>query len=548
MPNYGLVINSKFKPFSYQEMLAPVNDSTVAHQALENAYNELEVKAGILDNILRQSATAYNEDDALYQQYTQYMNDLNSVAEALSKEGLSPQSRSQALQLNKRFSTDIIPIQESITRKNAMDKIQLEMLAKDPTTMFSRRASTTPLKAFYDNSNLSFDSYSGTLLAKQAADVASNIAKNVTRTTNKKIDTYTKAIVEQAGWTLDDFRKALQDKNTDKGQLLSSITNSILNASGLTNWDNYAEIENSAKDWITQGLSKIVGPSTIKTYADQEAILRKQHEDRLNEMREKAALEIAEKDADKAKRRYATKTLGTAITNPDARIALATVNGKQYQQDETGQWFRIEIDNGAIEKDITPYKYINPSYYKQFEKKIYADNKTAEILNKRFDTETGENFDVQKQEIPYRTIRPIDYDNVLANLNNMGPQNTYYATIDENGNAVLKSQDKVDVPENDDIKSASLEILGEKPVIVINTKDGESIIYKLDSLEGETEGLYNNLRSRQKEYDEIDKNDKERESIKFWENVNKNNQDINTVLDDMFGELTVYNTEEVKAN
>ena len=72
MPNYGLVINSKFKPFSYQEMLAPVNASTVAHQALENAYNELEVKAGMLDNILKQSALAYNEDNALYQQYTQY--------------------------------------------------------------------------------------------------------------------------------------------------------------------------------------------------------------------------------------------------------------------------------------------------------------------------------------------------------------------------------------------------------------------------------------------------------------------------------------------
>ena len=536
MPNYGLVINSKFKPFSYQEMLAPVNASTVAHQALENAYNELEVKAGMLDNILKQSALAYNEDDALYQQYTQYMNDLNSVAEALSKEGLSPQSRSQALQLNKRFSADIIPIQEAITRKNTMDKIQLEMLAKDPTTMFSRRASTTPLKAFYDNSNLGFDSYSGTLLAKQAADVANNIAKDILRTTNERVDTYTKAIVEQAGWTLNEFRTALKEKDSDKGQLLSSITNSILNASGLSNWDNYNEIQDSAKDWITQGLSKIVGPSTIKTYADQEAILRRQHSDRMNELREKIAI-----DADKKGRGYQTKTIGTAITNPEGQKALATVNGVTYGKDKkTGEWFTIEMDFSQ------PKLSLFNSAPTRTPKRINADEKTTELLEKRFSTVTGQNFDLQTQEIPYRTIRPTDYDNVLASLNNMGPQNTYYASVDEKSNVVLKSQDEVDVPEKDNIKSASIEILGEKPVIVINTKDGESIIYKFDSLELETEGLYNDMRQRQTEYD--NETDEAKKSNKFWDNVNRNNQDIDLVLDDIMELLTVYNTEEVKAN
>ena len=44
--NY-IVINSKFKPFSYAEMLQPVQMATLAHQEIENEYADLATKANV---------------------------------------------------------------------------------------------------------------------------------------------------------------------------------------------------------------------------------------------------------------------------------------------------------------------------------------------------------------------------------------------------------------------------------------------------------------------------------------------------------------------
>ena len=48
MANYSIVINSRFKPFSYAEMLAPVQQSTEAHQQAEVAYANLATQAELV--------------------------------------------------------------------------------------------------------------------------------------------------------------------------------------------------------------------------------------------------------------------------------------------------------------------------------------------------------------------------------------------------------------------------------------------------------------------------------------------------------------------
>ena len=45
MPNYSLISNAHFRPFSYQDMLAPVLAATQAHQAVEDAYSTLDMSA-----------------------------------------------------------------------------------------------------------------------------------------------------------------------------------------------------------------------------------------------------------------------------------------------------------------------------------------------------------------------------------------------------------------------------------------------------------------------------------------------------------------------
>lgn len=46
-----IIINSKFRPFSYQEMLQPVLMAAQAHQALEDSYSEMDTKASMWEKL-----------------------------------------------------------------------------------------------------------------------------------------------------------------------------------------------------------------------------------------------------------------------------------------------------------------------------------------------------------------------------------------------------------------------------------------------------------------------------------------------------------------
>ena len=84
MANYSLILDTKFKPFSYQEMLAPVAASTQAHQALEEEYNELAAKANVWDKMANEQT-----DSKAYKMYKAYADDLSARADDLMKYGLN---------------------------------------------------------------------------------------------------------------------------------------------------------------------------------------------------------------------------------------------------------------------------------------------------------------------------------------------------------------------------------------------------------------------------------------------------------------------------
>ena len=71
MANYSLVIDSHFKPFSYAEMLAPVQAATQAHQELESAYSDLSTKANIWDKMAGETTDQKAHD--IYQKYDQLL-------------------------------------------------------------------------------------------------------------------------------------------------------------------------------------------------------------------------------------------------------------------------------------------------------------------------------------------------------------------------------------------------------------------------------------------------------------------------------------------
>lgn len=144
-----IVIDSKFKPFNYNELVKPIQEATEAHIALEDKYSTMTEQASVWENIIDKTL-----DPELYDQYKQYANALDASAEQLAREGLTPSSRKSLMEMRKRYSKDIVPIDTAYKRKQEEIKRQQDISDKTGgKVVFSRTAATSPLSAYVKGDN-----------------------------------------------------------------------------------------------------------------------------------------------------------------------------------------------------------------------------------------------------------------------------------------------------------------------------------------------------------------------------------------------------------
>lgn len=142
--DFGFVIDSSFKPYSFQEMLAPLAMYKDLYDKTEEAYSELQQKADkfkyLADNL------DPNSDAAKI--YTGYAEELKSQAEDLANNGLSIGSRRALTNLRRRYQGEIGQLYDA---KEALDKeleLRRQMGVKDPSML-------------YGTDNLNIDSFLG---------------------------------------------------------------------------------------------------------------------------------------------------------------------------------------------------------------------------------------------------------------------------------------------------------------------------------------------------------------------------------------------------
>lgn len=278
MANYSLVINSQFKPFSYQEMLAPTLMATQAHQELENQYGELATKASVWEEMANEQTDPY-----AYKMYKTYANDLEEQAGQLAREGLNAASRRDMLNMRARYSKEITPIEQAYTARQKQAEEQQKALLQDPTLMLSRRASTTSLDDYIRNPQLAYESYSGKLITAQAASAASALAKEMQEKPRKWRSILGNSYYEtmmQKGFSSQAVLQAIQD-NPNAAPQLTRIVEDAINSSGVRNWGDQATIAR-AIDYAKQGLWSAVGETQYQTLdnwrakmAEQEAMQKR---------------------------------------------------------------------------------------------------------------------------------------------------------------------------------------------------------------------------------------------------------------------------------
>lgn len=261
MANYSLIINSSFKPFSYAEMLAPVQAATQAHQELESAYSELETKANIWDKLASETT-----DPKAHSIYKKYSDDLKEQAGILAKNGLSPTSRQAMLNMKKRYTQDITPIENAWYRRKELMDEQRKLREQDSTIMFDNDFRNMSLDTIMENPSIGYESLSGKDIAARTAAIASNYAKSIQNEPEFKsiLKSQYWQVRQHSGWTPEQIiMDATGDSNAPEAlkQIRRQMHASLRN--------NAAYRYELADPYISQGMHSGLGTDTYSTLADQ---------------------------------------------------------------------------------------------------------------------------------------------------------------------------------------------------------------------------------------------------------------------------------------
>lgn len=269
MANYSLILDTKFKPFSYQEMLAPVAAATQAHQALEDAYGELSAQAKTWGQYANEQT-----DPETYKMYKTYADDLEMQAEQLMRYGLSPSSRREMLNLRARYGEEIAPIEAAYKRREALAAEQRKLYAADKTLRFERDASTMKLSDFIKNPSLDYgESYSGALLTSQVSNAVAAYQRALTDPGKLKSlglpFQYERYL--QEGATPEQVLTAMQ-KNAQQGDseavnFLRGVVDQVLVSSGVSDWADNNTL-NEFRAFANQGLYNAIGTTKVQNYTD----------------------------------------------------------------------------------------------------------------------------------------------------------------------------------------------------------------------------------------------------------------------------------------
>ena len=253
--NYGLVVDSRFKARSFDDLIKPLAMYTQEYNALEQGINELDTKASIWENMANEQT-----DKNAYKMYKNYADDLRNAADQLASQGLSKMSRPALMNLKSRYSKEIVPIEQAYNTRQKQAEEQQKALLQDPTLMFSRRAATTSLDDYINNPQLAYEAYSGKLLTAQVATAAQALAKQMRDNPRKWRSILGNSYYEtmmQKGFSSQDVLNAIQ-RSPNANKELTKIMDDVVGSSKIATWKD-PEALRRAYEYAGQGLWSGVG-------------------------------------------------------------------------------------------------------------------------------------------------------------------------------------------------------------------------------------------------------------------------------------------------
>lgn len=135
MPNYSFVIDSSFRPFTFQEMYAPIGMYKEEYEKSEAAYNELADKANTFKYL--EKVAKDNPKSTAAQIYKGYANELAAQAEDLAKHGLSINNRRALTNLKRRYQGEIGQLEQAREKLKELQKQRNALYAAGKTMLYA---------------------------------------------------------------------------------------------------------------------------------------------------------------------------------------------------------------------------------------------------------------------------------------------------------------------------------------------------------------------------------------------------------------------------
>ena len=263
MANFNFVSGAKFRPFSYQEMLQPLQAYTNEYNTIQEGIGELSTKAGVFEKLANEQT-----DPKTYAMYKQYSNDLAKQAESLAKQGLTPGSRQGLMEMKKRYSSEIVPIEAALSKREELTKAQREAIQRDPSLMFDVNYGMVSLDDLVNNPNATYNTISGTELTKRSAQMAQNLAKTIQSNPQYKsiLGGQYFQQMQQMGYTPQQIMQTIMNDPNAPAEL-RQVADTVYKEAGLDTWDK--ETQSRARDYINAGLYEAIGTQRYDTQANR---------------------------------------------------------------------------------------------------------------------------------------------------------------------------------------------------------------------------------------------------------------------------------------
>lgn len=396
MSRFVVTSGSHFEPFSYDDIVKPLQQQTDVHNATQDAYEQLSMETAALGRYISRNP----EDSRAREMYDNYMNKLSAFQENLYNNGISAATRRDLSSARAAYASDITRLQAAIKSRQERSKEYWDARHKNPDLVMGFDPATGGLDNYLDNDNYGQDwySYSGTQFASEVGTEAKARAaelKQVVAGRNPQLEGYLEYI-ERNGFSNNDVngaailaREILSGKispdnpNIDPIQgMLAGVLLNRIQATGAKSGQNLSEEEfDRLVEYGILGLSQGIGETNISHMSDKvwdEAAARRRidYQIRANEESQKR---MKAWEADLAQRqqalegRTAHRENISMILDPDAKdeeYARRKLYGKNFESRiitlPTDEKFGIEEGTFEIDKEADILSIPMPVHTRKF--------------------------------------------------------------------------------------------------------------------------------------------------------------------------------------